>query len=274
VARYPGAVWRPEGATPGGFIVPRLLIFHSEATKGRARPHSGLEWHFMVFRDGAVDQLVDTMRRADANYRANPFAISVETEDDGDPDNEPWTDEQMWSMAELAVWAHEHHPIPLSQADHWNGSGIGYHTLWGAPSPWTPVVKTCPGRARKAQWPELMRRIAILAAPPPVPVKPPPVVTTVEVDPMQVREVLLELEHVMYGQFRGRWDPGFGRPPVVLEAAVWGPSPDDHDGWWDHSIGATVRYQTRGNEVIVTASQRVGATPAPGSVLPVHLVAA
>ena len=31
------------------------------------------------------------------------------------------------------------------------GSGIGWHVMFGAPGPWTPVAKSCPGPARVAQ---------------------------------------------------------------------------------------------------------------------------
>lgn len=151
MSRYADAAWVPAG-TPGGAITPRVLILHTEATVGQAQPHSGLEWHFMVMNDGRVKQLVDTNLRADANNKANPFAISVETEDDGSPDADPWTPQQVKAIVKLCRWAHEEHGIPLRRCDGPYGSGIGYHTMWGAPSEWTPVAKTCPGAARKHQF--------------------------------------------------------------------------------------------------------------------------
>src|SRR5690606_18447307 len=111
MARCPFATWSPDGATPGGAIVPRVVIVHSEATKGDARPHSGLEWHFWIAHDGRIKQVVDTDRRADANNKANAFAVSIETEDDGDPDREPWTDAQLWALARLIRWVCTVHRI-------------------------------------------------------------------------------------------------------------------------------------------------------------------
>ena len=136
-----------------------MVIVHSEATRGHARPHAGLEWHFWVGYDGYVEQLVDTERRADANYHANSFAISIETEDDGDPDRQPWREAQLMALVDLIDWCCVTHNIPKAEPLSWFGSGVGYHTMWGAPSPWTPVAKTCPGKVRKAQWPGLMAEL-------------------------------------------------------------------------------------------------------------------
>jgi hypothetical protein len=166
MSRFAEAAWVPAG-TPGGAIDPRVLILHTEATAGDAQPHSGLEWHFMVMNDGRIKQLVDTNRRADANNLANPFAISVETEDDGSPDADPWTPQQVKAIVKLCRWAHEEHGIPLRRCNAWNGSGIGYHTMWGAPSEWTPVAKSCPGAARKAQFESEI--LPALQPPPPAP---------------------------------------------------------------------------------------------------------
>ncbi len=150
MARLATAEWDPMGATPGGSMDPRVMIFHVTAVEGMARPHSGLEWHFHVAYDGTVVQLVDTNQQAAANYKANPFAISVETEGLGDG---WWTDPQMSSLVEIAEWAMAEHPLLLRQrCDRWDGSGFGFHTMWGAPSNWTPVAKSCPGPNRKIQF--------------------------------------------------------------------------------------------------------------------------
>lgn len=175
MARYPVAAWKPAG-TPGGPITPRIIIFHSAVVPGwRApTPHDGLEWHFFVYADGSVDQLVDTNFRADANYHANNFAISVETADDGHPDGTPWTARQLDAMEGIARWGHATHGIVLAQTPTWDGHGLGYHTLFGAPSEWTPYIKTCPGAARKAQWPAFLARFTALPNPVPTPPPTPP----------------------------------------------------------------------------------------------------
>lgn len=148
--RCPFATWQPAGTTPGGPIVPRVVIFHVTAGLGDAQPHSGLEWHFEVSLSGALQQQVDTERRADANYRANPFAISIETEGRGDG---AWTDAQLDMLVRLSEWCLAEHPqVKRQVCDRWDGSGFGYHVMWGAPGAWTPVAKSCPGPRRIEQF--------------------------------------------------------------------------------------------------------------------------
>src|SRR5204863_7485682 len=136
VPRYGLATWNPAGTTPGGAITPRVVILHVTAGLGNARPHDGLEWHFEVMLDGSIEQQVDTAVRADANYHANGFAISIETEGLGDGE---WTPAQLDSLVALILWCVDMHPtIALQVCDRWDGSGIGYHVMFGAPGPWTP----------------------------------------------------------------------------------------------------------------------------------------
>jgi hypothetical protein len=84
---------------------------------------------------------MDTGRRADANLDANAFAISIETEDNGDPDNFPWSRAQLESLRWLHAKLRAVHPtIPRRRCPGPRGGGLGFHSMWGAPSPWTPVV--------------------------------------------------------------------------------------------------------------------------------------
>lgn len=77
-------------------ITPTTIIDHSIVGSALGawyyfRDQTGLESHFIVrgapsgSQDGRIWQLMDTGRRADANFHANAFAISIETEDNGDP---------------------------------------------------------------------------------------------------------------------------------------------------------------------------------------------
>lgn len=150
MARCPFARWAPDGATPGGPIVPRVAILHCTAVDFDAHPHGGLEWHFEIDFAGNIDQLVDTERRADANNKANEFAVSIETWGRGEGE---WTAAQLASIDRLLRWLNATHPtIPLARCTDPYGSGIGYHTMFGAPSAWTPVAKSCPGPIRKTQF--------------------------------------------------------------------------------------------------------------------------
>jgi N-acetylmuramoyl-L-alanine amidase len=154
-------------------IVPVLIIDHSQVGSSLGtyfyfRDQTGIESHFSVLgrrsgaRDGHIWQFMNTDRVAEANRQANRFpngtgAISIETEDDGDPDHQPWTRRQLASLK----WLHDklvrtHPTIPRRRATSATGPGargLGYHTMFGAPSPWTPVSKTCPGKpVRVRQW--------------------------------------------------------------------------------------------------------------------------
>ncbi len=142
-------------------ISPRLFIVHSmvgSIASARQTFETGVkESTFAVRLDGFVEQWMDTERLADANLHANSFAISVETEDNGDPDTQEWTAAQLDTITWLAHECRRLHPaIALHRADRPDGAGIGYHTMWGSPSEWTPEAKTCPGRARIRQFDETL----------------------------------------------------------------------------------------------------------------------
>jgi hypothetical protein len=121
-------------------------------------PGSVLESHFIVGRDGKAYQTMDTGRSADANLTANrrpdgTGAISIETEDNvGHADDVPWTDAQITTLIRLGLWAARTHDIPRRRCPDADSPGFGYHTLFGAPGPWTPFSKTCPGVVRIPQW--------------------------------------------------------------------------------------------------------------------------
>jgi flagellar capping protein FliD len=168
IARCDFAIWRP---VPDNSRQPRIratqVIMHSMASPGTSpeelirywsQPGTPLESHFIVGRDGRAWQLVDTGRSADANYRANrrpdgTGAISIETEDNiGNPDTLPWTRAQIDTLVRLALWAARVHGIPRRRCPSPSSPGVGFHTMFGSPSDWTPVAKTCPGTIRIRQF--------------------------------------------------------------------------------------------------------------------------
>jgi N-acetylmuramoyl-L-alanine amidase/LAGLIDADG-like domain len=133
-------------------ITPVLIIDHSIVGSAIGawwyfHDSTGIESHFIIrgrrsgSADGHIWQLMDTDRQADANLQANNKAISIETEDDGDPDNQPWTTAQLQSL----IWLHNklaslYPTIRRREATDCDGPGLGYHSKLGAPSCWTPVV--------------------------------------------------------------------------------------------------------------------------------------
>jgi len=168
MALYPAAVKRllPENKTQTK-IKPTQVILHSAVDAPGptslypyfARVDVNLESHFFVKLDGVVEQYMDTTVRGDANYHANlrsdgTGAISIETEDEGNPNQRPWTTAQIKAIKALIEWIWETHPgVAKSVCGATDDPGIGYHSMWGAPSAWTPVPgKTCPGTIRIEQW--------------------------------------------------------------------------------------------------------------------------
>ena len=162
MARCSFARWRPipENSTQPR-ITPTQAILHSAVDSPSlltslfgffSRKDVTVESHFHVLVDGTIEQYMDTNVRADANRYANVRAVSIETEDNGDPDNSPWTPAQIGSILRLLRWLHETHGIPLVVCPAWDKPGVGWHSMWGAPSNWTPARgKTCPGRIRIRQ---------------------------------------------------------------------------------------------------------------------------
>lgn len=140
---------------------PRTMIFHSAVGSGSLynyfnNPNQNLESHAWIAKDGTGETYLQADRKADANLDANAFAYSVETADNGNPDKDPWSDAQCNTIADMMVWGHKTWGIPLKRCPAWDKPGMGYHTMWGAPSHWTPVAKTCPGKARIAQFDSIL----------------------------------------------------------------------------------------------------------------------
>ena len=159
MARFPRADWRPipENATQPA-ITPRLFIAHTaidgQGTQGLYNwwnsAGNNLESHFYVQKLGGVEQYMDSAVRADANNKANTFAISAETWDGRAPNKpeNPWTDLQVVSLIDLIDWACRTHGIPRRLADRWDGSGLGYHNQYPQ---WSTGGTSCPGSPRRDQ---------------------------------------------------------------------------------------------------------------------------
>ncbi len=174
--RYPAALWLPlpENSTEPAITATQIILHTAACRCGDSlrdefdRKGNDLEAHFFVRTTGVVEQYVDTSRQADANYQANVRAISVETQDDGDS-TKPWSPAQLDALVALIIWAVRNHPgVKAVVCPAWDKPGIGHHTLFGAPSHWTPVAKSCPGPARKGQFSNIVRWVQLgLGAPTP-----------------------------------------------------------------------------------------------------------
>jgi hypothetical protein len=140
-------------------IEARIAILHVDGGDAEslhdyfAERSGGIESHFFVRKDGIVEQYRDTDFEADANYRANGFAVSIETQGLA---SGAWTRNQVRSIKRLLRWLSRTHGIPLRKVSSSTGSGVGYHVQFGAPGPWTPSAKSCPGPERIAQFEKVL----------------------------------------------------------------------------------------------------------------------
>lgn len=144
-------------------ITARMGILHVAATNATSLysffngPSGGIESHAYILKNGHSEQYRDTAFQADANLKANDFALSFETQGLAE---EIWTNEQIAEIQRVMLWAAkpDTHSIPLCVPTTWNDprGGWGYHTLFGAPSPWTPVAKSCPGPRRIEQFHDVL----------------------------------------------------------------------------------------------------------------------
>jgi hypothetical protein len=163
----PFADWRPlpEATSQPKIDKSRPVgIFHTAVGTLRGveryfRESTSIESHGMVGGpwdgpelDGVLWQWMDLDRTADANYRANPFAYSMETSDNAPrfpEDLAPWSPKQLVTLVRWGNYLADERGVKRRLCPSWNESGFGWHAMFGAPSPWTPAVgKVCPGPAR------------------------------------------------------------------------------------------------------------------------------
>lgn len=117
----------------------------------------GIESHFYITLTGRIEQYRDTQYEADAQLNGNSFSrngkvagyVSIETAGMG---GGKWNSKQLAALRRLLLWLAETHDFPLSKCTTPTDPGVGYHTMWGAPSAWTPVAKSCPGPERIKQF--------------------------------------------------------------------------------------------------------------------------
>lgn len=238
--RYPDAVWLPldPEATTQDTIRPVQIILHTIVGSAagairvmQSRDTPGESHLINPFGPTSVQmtQLMPFDRRADCNWQVNRWrttrpltmaggrvvpagtwcgAISIESEDDGTPEDTPWDAGQLDRFARFLAWAHRALDIPLERCPDPFAPGIGYHSMpglnrlaaWDPPgtvgpfgqftdprgskvnvwNPWTNTVgKSCPGPARIAQFDQLLQTARALVAPPR-----PPAVETPQTPPI------------------------------------------------------------------------------------------
>ena len=133
-------------------------LFNNPGTRASA--------HFNVFRDGRIEQYVDTNIVAwhSGNTQGNTTTIGVETEGCGPPPHaEPMTDAMVSAFARLYAEGQRRHGWPNALQNQRGQRGLGFHRLWNATA--------CPCDPRLNMRPEILRRAAG-QAPTPVEDKP------------------------------------------------------------------------------------------------------
>lgn len=164
MAVYPGANYRP--IAPGSNDPPIVVIgaiLHVDAGNSKSLygyfkdKSGGIESHFHVPKEGKPEQYRDTGREADANYKANSFLkdgkrygyVSIESQG---LERGEWNAHQLDELKKLLAWLSKTHKFPLQRCPAHTQPGVGYHVMFGAPGPWTPVSKSCPGPDRVKQF--------------------------------------------------------------------------------------------------------------------------
>lgn len=167
VTVYPHTTYRPvSGAANDPGIIPVGCILHVAVSEARSLydyfngPSGGIESHLYLRRDGTGEQYRDLDREADANLQANSWIgsdgrrygfHSIETQG---MEHGKWTGAQIDAIQRFLVWDSGRYgwPLRVVSDNNWRSGGVGYHVMLGAPGPWTPVAKTCPGPDRVRQF--------------------------------------------------------------------------------------------------------------------------
>lgn len=172
-------------------ITPRLVILHTNGGPKSTSPASlhaymaradvNVECHFDVGTGGDVWQFIPVDRRADCNVAANPFAVSVETQDSGAAtlNVTPWNAPQIEAIVKLLIWLRDEWGVPMVRCTAWNGSGVGAHRDFPQ---WSGGSHSCPGNARFAQVPDIIALAALTGEGLP-PLDNPPVFDTTPTQP-------------------------------------------------------------------------------------------
>lgn len=166
MAWYPLAKKRPIAPGPNDPPVQIIgAILHVDAGNSpdlypyfSSAAAKGIESHFHVPKAGAVIQMRDTHYEADANLKGNSFTAangqrygyaSIETQG---LEKGEWNSHQLANIKLVLKWLSETHSFPLRVAKSSTHPGVGYHIMFGAPGPWTPISKSCPGPDRIRQF--------------------------------------------------------------------------------------------------------------------------
>jgi hypothetical protein len=164
--RYPGAKWRPiQGHTDGPMLAHLGAVLHVNQSDGNlfnwVSGDHNVSCHFEVYKDGTVEQYLDTGVSSWCQMAGNATYVSIETEGFA---NEAFTNAQLLAIARLYAWLHRTHGLPFRQADKPGEHGLGWHGMGGVAWGNHP---DCPGDKRKAQRTKILAMAQAIANPAP-----------------------------------------------------------------------------------------------------------
>ena len=179
-----------------------------------SRPGNTVCSHFQVFWDGTAEQYMPMSKQAYAQHAANAFAVSVEFQDDGNP-NAPMSDQQLATALDLALDLAIPHSVAGSAG---SPEGYGYHAMYPT---WNSSGHNCPGGVRLDQWRDLFS-----AGPPaPIPTEEDPMIIITKSDGTSARILATDAKngvHV-YAVMSSTDRTAFEHMPAG--AVVWCPMP-------------------------------------------------
>lgn len=160
---YPKAVWRPiQGHTDGPMRSHTGAVLHVNESNGNlfgwVSGNHDVSCHFEVYKNGSIEQYLDTAMTSWCQMDGNADYISIETEGFH---TEPLTAAQVAAIALLMAWLHVTHDIELELAEKPGDKGFGWHGMGGAA--WGGHT-SCPGDQRRAQRHEILVRARAIVA--------------------------------------------------------------------------------------------------------------
>jgi len=136
--------------------------------------------HFYVRKDGTIEQYVSIFYQAPANGAGNSSLVSIETQGGvRGVETEPWTAAQVESLARIDAWVAKQKSVPLilmpnskrsSVGLGWHRQGVDPYRVDGGELWSSAYAKSCPGREKISQMPQVRDRAKqILAGDPGLP---------------------------------------------------------------------------------------------------------
>lgn len=155
MARFTCATWRPITANTGGLIGPNIgLVLHHAVMNGSGwalfnNPNTRASAHFWVFKDGRIEQYVDSDVVAWHGMALNSRYCGVETEGCGAaPHAEAMTAAMVDALGRLYAEGMRRHGWQNRLANANGQPGFGYHRM--------EVATACPCDVRLMRRPEIL----------------------------------------------------------------------------------------------------------------------